>query len=71
MKYLLRIVGLPAITFIALLAGLHHACILIWNFIRYGGEFIAYTKRGQSKGIADVYQKVEDHFDVSRHFNNV
>lgn len=63
MKYLklaLRLIVLPFFSAIGLVY-----CLVMWgmytyNFLRHGGETLAYTKRTKPKTIADVYLKLED-----------
>jgi hypothetical protein len=59
-KFLLRLIAFPffaAIGFVYLLALWSVYC---YNFLRFGGETIAYTNKTKPKSIADVYLKVED-----------
>jgi hypothetical protein len=59
-KFVLRLLAFPffaAIGFIYLLVLWGVYCV---NFLRFGGETIAYTNKTRPKSIADVYLKVED-----------
>ncbi len=67
---LLRILVLPAYMLLSLIRS-----IFVWimwniNFIRYGGETIAYTKKHDRKTIADTYEKVSAFFVEKRELNN-
>ncbi len=56
-----RVAGLPffaGLLLVALFALWLKACL---NFLRFGGEAIAYTQKNERKAIADIYDKlVED-----------
>jgi hypothetical protein len=59
-KFVLRLLAFPffaAIGFLYLLVLWGVYCV---NFLRFGGETIAYTNKTKPKSIADVYLKVED-----------
>lgn len=55
-----RLLALPFFAILALIA-----LFIMWlrycrNYILYGGEAIAYTKKMQRKAIADVFEKLQE-----------
>jgi len=59
-RYILRILGLPFFSAIALIYCIIQFFVFVINFIRWGGQSIAYTRHVNYKTIADVYLKVEE-----------
>ena len=59
MKYILRIIVLPFVTGLHIVAHLRWLIFDMWNFIRYGGEFIKYDKDERIK-INDLYRKLKE-----------
>jgi len=59
---LLRILVLPAYMLLSLVRGLYVWIMWNVNFIRFGGEAIAYTEKHNRKTIADTYIKVDSYF---------
>jgi len=59
MKYFKRLLGLPFFAGFALVALLFHWFSNCKYFMMYGGEAMAYEKKHELKGIADVYRLLE------------
>jgi len=59
MNALKRIIASPFVLGIMLTVGLYYIFERWIAFIRYGGEFINYTK-GQPKTVQDVYMMIEN-----------
>lgn len=60
MKIILRIIVLPFFSALALIGAIYIWLRWTFNFIKHGGEAIAYTDKINSKTIFDVYQKITD-----------
>jgi len=60
MKYALRIILLPAFIFILIIGAIILNIKYLINFVKYGGEFIVYSKKCQTKTIFDVFKKVDN-----------
>lgn len=60
MKILLRLIAFPFFSAVALLSAIVQWVVYSVNFIKYGGEAVAFTKKTRPKTITDVYMKVED-----------
>ena len=59
-----RLVGFPFFLGIIVTATIRDVLWLSWKWLRWGGEMIAH--REHSKGIMDVYLKLEKHIDDFR-----
>lgn len=55
-----RIFGFPFFAGFALICALVMWLEWVWNFIKYGGEAIAYTEKSRRKSILDVYHKLQE-----------
>ena len=55
-----RVFSFPFICLTTLIAALLLWLKWIKNFVLYGGEFIAYTKRNTRTTINDIFKKLED-----------
>lgn len=53
-----RILGFPFFAALTFIAAISMWLKWIWNFGKYGGEAIAYTKKINKRTIQDVFQKV-------------
>jgi hypothetical protein len=59
-RIIIRLIVLPLIAAIGLIHSVR-LWLRFWaNFIRYGGEAIAYTAKNNSPTIADVFAKVDE-----------
>jgi len=61
-----RLLALPFFAMLALIA-----MFILWlkycrNYILYGGEAIAYTKKTQRKSIADVFEKLQEQLEKNK-----
>lgn len=63
MKLLFRILSLPFIVCLLLLACVRDVLVLSWLWLKHGGEFFAYRK--SPKTIMDVYRKLESQHTTS------
>jgi len=57
---LLRILVFFPFLVIAIVGNAAFTCKLMHNFIKYGGESIAYTQKTSPKSILDCYNKLEE-----------
>ena len=58
MKYIMRIITLPFFAGFVLIGLLWIYGKFLVNYVRFGGEAIAYTRRMDRKTIADVFEKL-------------
>ena len=56
----IRLMGLPFFIILSLIAAIVLWMKYIKNYIRYGGEALAYTKKMNKKTIADLWHKLEN-----------
>lgn len=60
LEYLKRAVALPFFAGIVLISVVVLYFKYLINFIRFGGEAIAYTHKNERKTIRDIYNKLEN-----------
>lgn len=58
MEIVKRIIGSPFVLCIVLIANILLSFKVTLNFLKYGGEFIAYTNKNERKTIASVYYAI-------------
>lgn len=59
MKLLLRILALPFVIGILAIKLMHFGIGMCINFLRFGGEFMCYSKLNDSATIQQVYHEVK------------
>ena len=59
-KLISRIIALPFFMGMALIASLGTWLLWSFNFLKYGGEAVAYTEKSRPKSILDVYHKLKE-----------
>lgn len=60
-EYIKRVLAFPFVAILSLISCLLLYFVYLWNFIRFGGEFITYTHKNQRKTIKDIYNKLEQY----------
>lgn len=63
MKYILRIIALPFLAIIVSIPLIKTWAILLYNFLRYGGEVISYHNKHQRATIHGIYSKLEEDYE--------
>jgi len=58
-KLLLRLIAMPFVLCIVLIAYNYHAFRNALHFLRYGGEWITYSKKDQ-KTIQDIFNELQN-----------
>lgn len=61
---IIRALGFPFFACIALIGVIHLYVKCLINFIRFGGESVAYTQKMQRKTIADVFHQLIDKKEI-------
>lgn len=56
MKIIIRIIALPYIMIACLIPMIRNYCQYIYSFLRYGGEWISYTKTLNPKSIKELLE---------------
>jgi len=59
MEYIKRTLALPFVAILCFISVFLLYLTYLWNFIRFGGEFITYTHKDQRNTIKDIYNKIE------------
>jgi hypothetical protein len=59
-KIILRVIALPFFSAIALIHTLFLWLLFSYNFVKHGGEAVAYTKKFKGTTMADTLLKVEE-----------
>ena len=60
MKYIIRLAGLPFFICLAIIGLIVLFVKYVGNYMMYGGEAIAYTKKTQRKTIQEVFEKLTE-----------
>jgi len=60
MKIMLRIISSPAFFIIVFIRLLYVAIIMTYNWIKYGGECIAYNEKINRETILDVFTELKN-----------
>lgn len=64
MKYFLRVISLPFVLAIAVIKLVYVLVVFGVNYIRFGGEVIAYSK--DSKTIGDVFEYIQERYEEEK-----
>ena len=64
MKYIKRILGFIPFALLALIGVVFLYFKYLINFLRFGGEAIAYTHKNERKSIKDIYNKLEEKYEL-------
>ena len=60
MKYIIRILLTPSLILVLIIGAIILNIKYLINHIKYGGEFIVYSRKCQTKTIFDVFKKVDN-----------
>jgi flagellar motor component MotA len=66
MKYIKRMLGLPFFLMLNIIGMFFMLFKLSKAFILYGGEAVAYVKKNEPKTITDIYQQLQNNYQIKK-----